>query len=62
MTVVGRTAETIIFWSRDDIFFTREGGEAYLTHLPTAELHQLDSGYFALEDCLDYIVTNIHRC
>jgi pimeloyl-ACP methyl ester carboxylesterase len=53
--------ETIIFWGQNDIFFTREGGEAYLKDLPHAELHRLDSGHFAVEDCLDYIAGNIRR-
>jgi pimeloyl-ACP methyl ester carboxylesterase len=45
-----RQPKTIIFWGQDDIFFTREGGEAYLRDLPRAELHRLDSGHFAVED------------
>lgn len=53
--------ETIIFWGQDDLFFTREGGDAYLKDLPKAEMHRLDSGHFAVEDCLDYIVRNIRR-
>jgi pimeloyl-ACP methyl ester carboxylesterase len=44
--------KTIIFWGQDDIFFTREGGESYLKDLPNAEIHRLDSGHFAVEDCL----------
>jgi hypothetical protein len=32
-----------------------EGGEAYLKELPNAEIHRLDSGHFAVEDCLDEI-------
>jgi pimeloyl-ACP methyl ester carboxylesterase len=48
--------KTIIFWGQDDIFFTREGGESYLKDLPNAEIHRLNSGHFALEDCLPYIV------
>ena len=48
-----RQPKTIIFWGQDDIFFTREGGEAYLKDLPNAEMHRLDSGHFAVEDCLD---------
>lgn len=56
-----RQPKTIIFWGQDDIFFTREGGEAYLRDLPQAEMHRLDSGHFAVEDCLDYIAKNIHR-
>ena len=52
--------KTIIFWGQDDIFFTREGGEAYLKDLPEAEMHRLDSGHFAVEDCLDEIARGIH--
>ena len=56
-----RQPKTIIFWGQDDIFFTREGGEAYLRDLPKAEMHRLDSGHFAVEDSLDYIARNIRR-
>ena len=56
-----RQPKTIIFWGQDDIFFTRDGGDAYLKDLPHAEMHRLDSGHFAVEDCLDYIANNIHR-
>ncbi len=56
-----RQPKTIIFWGQDDIFFTREGGEAYLEDLPNAEMHRLDSGHFAVEDCLDYVARNIRR-
>jgi pimeloyl-ACP methyl ester carboxylesterase len=52
---------TIIFWGQDDIFFTREGGEAYLADLPKAEMHRLEAGHFAVEDCLAYISEHIHR-
>ena len=34
---------------------TVEGVEAYLKDLPEAEMHRLDSGHFAVEDCLDEI-------
>jgi len=56
-----RQPETIIFWGQDDIFFTREGGEAYLEALPKAEMHRLNAGHFAVEDCLDIISENMHR-
>jgi pimeloyl-ACP methyl ester carboxylesterase len=55
-----RQPKTIIFWGQDDIFFTREGGEAYLEALPKAEMHRLDSGHFAVEDCLEYISEHMH--
>jgi pimeloyl-ACP methyl ester carboxylesterase len=47
--------KTIIFWGQGDIFFTPAGGEAFLEVLPNAEMHRLDSGHFAAEDCLDEI-------
>jgi pimeloyl-ACP methyl ester carboxylesterase len=53
--------KTIIFWGQNDIFFTREGGEAYLRDLPNAEMHRLDSGHFAVEDSLQEIASNIRR-
>jgi pimeloyl-ACP methyl ester carboxylesterase len=56
-----RQPKTLIFWGQDDIFFAREGGEAYLRDLPNAEMHRLDSGHFAVEDSLDEIATNIRR-
>jgi len=53
--------KTLIFWGQNDIFFTREGGDAYLEDLHNAEMHRLDSGHFALEDCLYEISTDIIR-
>ena len=56
-----RQPKTLIFWGQNDPFFTPEGGEAYLKDLPNAEMHRLDAGHFALEDCGDYIAKNIKR-
>ena len=56
-----RRPKTIIFWGQDDIFFTREGGDAYLADLPDAELHRLQAGHFAVEDHLDYIASHTKR-
>jgi pimeloyl-ACP methyl ester carboxylesterase len=53
--------KSLIFWGQNDIFFTREGGEAYLKDLPNAETHRLDTGHFAVEDCLYEISGSIHR-
>jgi len=53
--------KTLIFWGQHDIFFTPEGGEAYLTDLPNAEMHRLEAGHFAVEDHLDYIADHIRR-
>ena len=56
-----RQPETIIFWGQNDIFFTPEGGDAYLADLPSAEMHRLEAGHFAVEDHLAYIATHIRR-
>jgi pimeloyl-ACP methyl ester carboxylesterase len=56
-----RRPKTLIFWGQNDIFFTPEGGEAYLRDLPEAEMHRLDSGHFAIEDCLEEIAAGIRR-
>jgi len=53
--------KALIFWGQDDIFFTREGGEAYLKDLPKAEMHRFESGHFAVEDCLEQIAGNMHH-
>jgi pimeloyl-ACP methyl ester carboxylesterase len=53
--------KTIIFWGQGDIFFTPAGGEAFLEILPKAEMHRLNSGHFAVEDCLDYIAKHMQE-
>jgi pimeloyl-ACP methyl ester carboxylesterase len=53
--------KTLIFWGQNDIFFTPAGGEAYLQELPSAEMHRLESGHFAVEDRLGSIAGNMHR-
>ncbi len=56
-----RQPKTLIFWGQRDIFFTPEGGEAYLKDLPDAEMHRLDAGHFAVEDSLAKIAAEMHR-
>nr|WP_103719077.1 alpha/beta hydrolase [Bosea psychrotolerans] len=41
---------TLITWGANDKIFPAAGAQAYLKDLPSAELHLLDSGHFALED------------
>ena len=53
--------QTLVLWGQGDIFFTPAGGEAYLADLPDAELVRLDSGHFAVEDCLEEITDRILR-
>jgi pimeloyl-ACP methyl ester carboxylesterase len=50
---------TLILWGQGDIFLTPEAGEAYLRDLPSARLVRLDSGHFAVEDCLEQIADEI---
>ena len=57
----GQQLDNAVFWGQDDIFFTREGGEAFLKDLPHAEMHRLNSGHFAVEDCLEYVARNMQR-
>lgn len=51
---------TLITWGRNDPFFTAEGAKAYLKDLPNAELHLIESGHFALEECHIEIAELIH--
>jgi pimeloyl-ACP methyl ester carboxylesterase len=53
--------KTLIFWGQGDLFFTPAGGEAFVNDLPAAELHRLNAGHFAVEDCLSYISEHIQR-
>ena len=46
-----RQPPTLILWGQGDMLFTPAGGEAYLRDLPRAEIHRLDAGHFATEDC-----------
>src|SRR5262245_48677142 len=56
-----RQPATLIFWGQGDLFFTPEGGDAYLADLPSAEMHRLDTGHFATEDHLEYIASRMRR-
>ena len=42
-------------WGRNDQFFPEAGARAYLADLPSAELHLLDTGHFALDEQLEAI-------
>jgi pimeloyl-ACP methyl ester carboxylesterase len=56
-----RQPKTLIFWGQDDVFFTPEGGEAFLRDLPKAEMHRLAAGHFAVEGNVPYIASAIKR-
>ena len=40
----------LVMWGRYDPSFTIPGAEGYKRDLPSAELHILDAGHFALEE------------
>ena len=56
-----RRPPTLILWGQHDLFFTPQGGEAYLRDLPEAELIRLDSGHFVVEDQLEVVAGAIRR-
>ncbi|RKE23311.1 alpha/beta fold hydrolase [Streptomyces sp. TLI_171] len=46
---------TLVLWGRNDAFFLPAGAEAFRRDVPGAEVHLLDTGHFALEECLPEI-------
>jgi pimeloyl-ACP methyl ester carboxylesterase len=44
---------TLIVWGKHDVIFPPSGAHPYRRDLPRAELHLLDTGHFALEECVD---------
>jgi pimeloyl-ACP methyl ester carboxylesterase len=52
---------TLITWGKGDEIFGPGGAEAYRRDLPNAEVHLLDTGHFALEEDLRFIVDNMRR-
>ena len=53
--------KTLIVWGRNDPIFLPAGAEAYLADLPTAEVHLLETGHFALEEDAPAIARMIVR-
>jgi pimeloyl-ACP methyl ester carboxylesterase len=50
-----RQPPTLITHGQNDPIFTPDGAKEYLIDLPNAELHFVDTGHFALEECGDEI-------
>jgi pimeloyl-ACP methyl ester carboxylesterase len=46
---------TLIVWGANDRYFVADGARAYLTDIPDAQLHLLDTGHFALATHVDQI-------
>ncbi|MBB4228756.1 alpha/beta fold hydrolase [Rhizobium mongolense] len=49
----------LIVWGKNDPFFTPAGAQAYLDDLPNAHLQFLETGHFALEECLPQVASLI---
>jgi pimeloyl-ACP methyl ester carboxylesterase len=56
-----RKPPMLIVWGKNDKIFPEAGAHPYLRDLPSAEMHILDSGHFALEDRLDVMAPLIHN-
>ena len=52
---------TLITWGKNDGIFTVEGAELFKRDIPSAELHLLDTGHFALEEEGDRIGSLMHE-
>jgi pimeloyl-ACP methyl ester carboxylesterase/quercetin dioxygenase-like cupin family protein len=52
---------TLITWGKNDGIFTVEGAELFKKDIPSAELHLLDTGHFALEEEVDPIGSLMHE-
>jgi pimeloyl-ACP methyl ester carboxylesterase len=52
---------TLITWGKNDGIFTVEGAELLKRDIPSAELHLLDTGHFALEEEVDRIGSLMHE-
>jgi pimeloyl-ACP methyl ester carboxylesterase len=48
-------------WGKNDPFFLPPGAEAYKRDIPTAEVHLLDTGHFALETHAPQIASTIRE-
>jgi pimeloyl-ACP methyl ester carboxylesterase len=57
---VNNTPPTLITWGKNDGIFTVKGAELYKRDIPSAELHLLDTGHFALEE-VDRIGSLMHE-
>ena len=56
-----RQPSMLITWGKNDGIFTVEGAELFKRDIPSAELHLLDTGHFALEEEVDRIGSLMHE-
>lgn len=52
-----RQPPLLVLWGRYDPSFAVAGAEAYRKDVPTADVHLLDAGHFALDEQADQIIT-----
>jgi pimeloyl-ACP methyl ester carboxylesterase len=52
---------TLVLWGKYDPSFSVDGAAAYRECVPEAEVHILDAGHFALDECLDEIAWLIRK-
>jgi pimeloyl-ACP methyl ester carboxylesterase len=52
---------TLVLWGRFDPIFALAGAEAFKREVPDAEVHVLDAGHFALEECAPAMAQIIDR-
>ena len=57
----GHRPPTLVLWGRFDASFTVDGAMAYARTLPSAEIHLLDAGHFAMDEAVDEIATLVRR-
>ena len=52
---------TLVVWGKYDVSFTVAGATAYAGDVPSAEVHLLEAGHFALDEATD-AVARLVRC
>ena len=50
---------TLLVWGLNDMFFSKDGAEAYRKDLKKVEYHYYETGHFALEECFEEIAAQI---
>jgi pimeloyl-ACP methyl ester carboxylesterase len=53
--------KTLVVWGKYDLSFTVAGATAYADDVPSAEIHILDAGHFALDEATDDIGPIVRR-
>ena len=59
-SICGKKPAVLVVWGKNDPVFAPAGAETFLKDAPSAELHLLDTGHFALEEDGAEIAQLIH--